>query len=93
MKTLQKSVHDNTTLILKVVLREPKFGATPLSLDTDHHLQLTEDDLSFFCSLLGEEGVVQAAEDLDPMNNDWLGSFQGHSKLALRPSNTAQVQI
>jgi D-lactate dehydrogenase (cytochrome) len=50
---------------------------------------LNEDDVKHFRTFLGENGVL--TEDLRFYNVDWLGKYNGHSKIVLRPKTTEQV--
>lgn len=55
------------------------------------NVQLTEKDVQYFRSILGDNGVVTDAKALEPLNEDWLGAYRGQSKLALFPRSTQQV--
>lgn len=59
------------------------------NLETD--CQLTEEDVSFFTSVLGPQGVVRDADDLEPYNTDWMRKFRGRATVALKPKTTEQV--
>eukprot|EP00004_Rigifila_ramosa_P003367 TRINITY_DN1361_c0_g1_i1.p1 TRINITY_DN1361_c0_g1~~TRINITY_DN1361_c0_g1_i1.p1 ORF type:complete len:483 (+),score=94.22 TRINITY_DN1361_c0_g1_i1:71-1519(+) len=49
-------------------------------------------DLAVFAAILPHPGgVVTASDKLQPMNRDWMGHYQGTSKVALRPKTTHQV--
>ncbi len=58
---------------------------------------LNDKDISFFRSVVGEAGMIEADDSadgttsLDAYNKDWTGSYAGASKLCLRPSTTAEV--
>jgi FAD/FMN-containing dehydrogenase len=52
---------------------------------------LTEDDVSFFRTVVGDMGLVTSSESLAGYNRDWMGKYNGASKLALRPQTTDQV--
>ncbi|KAG0055444.1 hypothetical protein BGZ83_008586 [Gryganskiella cystojenkinii] len=54
-------------------------------------LGLTDEDIKYFQSILTPSGLVQDADDLQHFNNDWMGKFQGQSKLVLKPSSTEHV--
>ncbi|KAI1302859.1 hypothetical protein EDD11_005463 [Mortierella claussenii] len=53
--------------------------------------KLSEDDISYFKSILTPSSVTQDEEDLEIYNNDWLRKYRGQSKLVLKPSSTEQV--
>ncbi|KAL4440007.1 hypothetical protein ABPG75_003008 [Micractinium tetrahymenae] len=48
-------------------------------------------DLRFFESVLGQGGVVTDPHELAPFNKDWMGKYQGASRVALKPRSTEQV--
>eukprot|EP00937_MAST-01D_sp_MAST-1D-sp2_P002765 g2765.t1 len=52
---------------------------------------VSDADVAFFRSVLGERGVVTDAEALRPYNEDWLGQTRGAAALALRPRSTKEV--
>ncbi|KAG0017777.1 hypothetical protein BGZ80_007924 [Entomortierella chlamydospora] len=53
--------------------------------------KLSEDDLSYFKSVLAPHSITQDEEDLEAFNTDWLRKYKGQSKLVLKPSSTEQV--
>jgi len=53
--------------------------------------QLSSDDVSYFKSVLGENGVVQDEDRVAVANVDWMGKYRGASQLLLLPKNTAEV--
>lgn len=58
------------------------------------YASLTEEDVSTFRAILGEDadsGVVTDVDDLAQYNTDWLRQYHGKSRLALRPRTTEQV--
>lgn len=54
-------------------------------------LQLADDDLAFFKSILAPSALTQDEGDLEAFNNDWMQKYRGQSKLVLKPSTTEQV--
>lgn len=52
---------------------------------------LTDADLHFFRGLLGPMAVVTDPHELQPFNRDWMGKYQGSSRVALKPHTTEQV--
>ncbi|KAF9307293.1 hypothetical protein BGZ74_007103 [Mortierella antarctica] len=53
--------------------------------------KLSEDDITYFRSILAPSSLSQDEEDLEVFNNDWLQKYRGQSKLVLKPSSTEQV--
>ncbi|KAG0368356.1 hypothetical protein BGZ54_002072 [Gamsiella multidivaricata] len=53
--------------------------------------KLSEEDISYFKSILAPSSITQDKEDLETFNNDWLRKYRGQSKLVLKPSSTEQV--
>eukprot|EP00198_Chlamydomonas_reinhardtii_P011974 XP_001701311.1 predicted protein [Chlamydomonas reinhardtii] len=53
--------------------------------------RLSEQDLAFFQSILGNSGVITDADALVPFNQDWQKKYEGKSRVALRPRSTEQV--
>lgn len=53
--------------------------------------ELNFDDVSYFKSILGENGVVQDEDRVAVANVDWMGKYRGASKLLLLPKNTTEV--
>ena len=56
-----------------------------------HFLQLDDKDYAFFESVVGKANVLRDESDLQGLNEDWMGKYQGNSPLALRPKSTDQV--
>ncbi|KAL0088604.1 hypothetical protein F4703DRAFT_1941787 [Phycomyces blakesleeanus] len=64
----------------------------PGHVRNENFKKITEQDVDFFKSLLGETGVVYKNEDdLFAFNTDWMNKFRGKSQLALKPKTTQQV--
>ncbi|XP_062187023.1 probable D-2-hydroxyglutarate dehydrogenase, mitochondrial [Phragmites australis] len=53
--------------------------------------ELNSDDVSYFKSILGENGVVQDEDRLAVANVDWMGKYRGASQLLLLPKSTTEV--
>ncbi|KAL6647298.1 hypothetical protein ACP70R_014735 [Stipagrostis hirtigluma subsp. patula] len=53
--------------------------------------ELNSDDISYFKSILGENGVVQDEDRLAVANVDWMGKYRGASQLLLLPKSTTEV--
>lgn len=53
--------------------------------------ELTSDDVSYFKSILGDNGVVQDEDRIAVANVDWMGKYRGVSQLLLLPKNTVEV--
>ncbi|KAL6060681.1 D-2-hydroxyglutarate dehydrogenase, mitochondrial [Balamuthia mandrillaris] len=66
-------------------------GLPPKPARSPSFAALTDNDLSFFRSVVDEPGILTDAHSLEPLNEDWLRKYRGSSKLALRPTTTAQV--
>lgn len=54
--------------------------------------KLTESDVQFFKSTVGEKGVIVDKDDLAVANIDWMHKYKGHSQILLRPQTTRQVR-
>ncbi|KAF7721923.1 hypothetical protein EC973_003936 [Apophysomyces ossiformis] len=58
----------------------------------DKFKKLNEQDVEYFKTIVGENGVVYGNEDdLFAYNTDWMNKFRGKSQLALKPKTTQQV--
>lgn len=53
--------------------------------------QLTDADVTFFRSVLGDGGVVTDSDAMESYNTDWMRKYHGASRLALRPASTEEV--
>jgi len=53
--------------------------------------ELSSDDVSYFKSVLGENGVVQDEDRVAVANVDWMGKYRSASQLQLLPKNTTEV--
>ncbi|KAK3822493.1 MAG: hypothetical protein JOS17DRAFT_318812 [Linnemannia elongata] len=53
--------------------------------------KLSEEDVTYFKSILAPSSITQDSEDLETFNIDWLNKYRGQSKLVLKPSSTDQV--
>ncbi|KAK5815031.1 hypothetical protein F5H01DRAFT_344802 [Linnemannia elongata] len=53
--------------------------------------KLSEEDVTYFKSILVPSSITQDSEDLETFNVDWLNKYRGQSKLVLKPSSTEQV--
>ncbi|KAK2748569.1 hypothetical protein FQN57_000704 [Myotisia sp. PD_48] len=59
--------------------------------------QITSEHVQHFKDLLGAQSAVidgvttDAADDILPFNKDWMGKYQGHAKLVLKPQSTNEV--
>ncbi|PHH78044.1 hypothetical protein CDD82_3245 [Ophiocordyceps australis] len=69
-----------------------------LTAETYPHLKrdgrfarLTEEHVKHFRALVGSEGMIDAASDVEPFNEDWMHKYRGQSGLVLRPRSTEQV--
>lgn len=65
-------------------------GACP-SRGCAGYSQLTDADLAFFRSVLGDGGVVTDSDAMESYNTDWMRKYHGASRLALRPASTEEV--
>ena len=54
------------------------------------YMQIDENDIKYFQSILAPKNVVTDAFTLDSYNVDWLSKYRGDSKLALLPETTQQ---
>ncbi|CAN6209534.1 unnamed protein product [Urochloa humidicola] len=53
--------------------------------------ELNSDDVSYFKSILGDNGVVQDEDRIAVANVDWMGKYRGASRLLLLPKSTVEV--
>ena len=59
--------------------------------------QLTPEHVAYFKELLGSPSAVidgitaDAAEDIEPFNEDWLHKYKGQCRLVLKPATTEEV--
>ncbi|ORX46305.1 FAD-binding domain-containing protein [Hesseltinella vesiculosa] len=53
--------------------------------------KLTDDDVSYFESIVGKRGYICNVDELSPYNIDWMNKFRGQSPLVLLPRNTQQI--
>jgi len=53
--------------------------------------ELNSDDVSYFKSILGDNGVVQDEDRIAVANVDWMGKYRGASQLLLLPKSTTEV--
>lgn len=53
---------------------------------------MTEEDVQYFKSIVGDNGMIYNNEDdLFAFNTDWMNKFRGKSQLVLKPKTTQQV--
>ena len=65
--------------------------AIPATARDSRFKSVSEQDVNHFRSILGENGVLTNDEDLVALNADWMGRFEGQSKIALKPKTSKQV--
>lgn len=59
--------------------------------------QLTPEHVAYFKELLGSPSAIidgvnaDAAEDIEPFNEDWLHKYKGQCRLVLKPGSTEEV--
>ncbi|KAF9115181.1 hypothetical protein BGX27_008659 [Mortierella sp. AM989] len=53
--------------------------------------KLSEEDLSYFGSILAPHCITQNEDELESFNTDWLRKYKGQSRLVLKPSSTEHV--
>ncbi|MCJ1258036.1 hypothetical protein MMC24_005865 [Lignoscripta atroalba] len=59
--------------------------------------KVTTEHVEFFKTLLGAESAVidgvsvDATDDLEPFNSDWMRKYRGHTKLVVKPGSTEEV--
>ncbi|KAG2640442.1 probable D-2-hydroxyglutarate dehydrogenase, mitochondrial isoform X3 [Panicum virgatum] len=53
--------------------------------------ELNSDDVCYFKSILGDNGVVQDEDRIAVANVDWMGKYKGASQLLLLPKSTKEV--
>lgn len=61
------------------VRRDPRFSS------------LEESDITAFRQILGENGVVIDADELEVANIDWMHKYRGRGQLLLRPQTSEHV--
>lgn len=57
----------------------------------DEYASICDRDIAFFRDVLGDRGVVTDSDALQPLNKDWMGKYEGSSRVALKPHTTEQV--
>uniref|UniRef100_A0A453CYG2 Uncharacterized protein n=1 Tax=Aegilops tauschii subsp. strangulata TaxID=200361 RepID=A0A453CYG2_AEGTS len=82
-KEAQHSVDDSFGV------QQRTFGsaAEPIQRNPDYSV-LNSDDVSYFKSILGDNGVVQDKDRVAVANVDWMGKYKGASQLLLLPKST-----
>nr|CAB3455894.1 unnamed protein product [Digitaria exilis] len=55
--------------------------------------ELTSDDVSYFKSILGDNGVIQDEDRITVANVDWMGKYRGASQLLLLPKSSVEVIV
>uniref|UniRef100_A0A453CYL2 FAD-binding PCMH-type domain-containing protein n=1 Tax=Aegilops tauschii subsp. strangulata TaxID=200361 RepID=A0A453CYL2_AEGTS len=85
-KEAQHSVDDSFGV------QQRTFGsaAEPIQRNPDYSV-LNSDDVSYFKSILGDNGVVQDKDRVAVANVDWMGKYKGASQLLLLPKSTNEV--
>lgn len=74
-----------TTETYPDIKRDPRFA------------ELTSDHVTFFKDLLGSPSALidgvnsNAAEDIEPFNEDWMHKYKGQTRLVLKPASTSEV--
>lgn len=58
---------------------------------SDEYAEITDRDIAYFRDILGDRGVITDKDALQPLNKDWMGKYEGKSRLALKPQTTEQV--
>ncbi|KAM3370192.1 hypothetical protein ACQJBY_017840 [Aegilops geniculata] len=85
-KEAQHSVNDP----FEVQRRTFGSAAEPIQRNPDYSV-LNSDDVSYFKSILGDNGVVQDKDRVAVANVDWMGKYKGSSQLLLLPKSTNEV--
>uniref|UniRef100_A0A0A8YEX7 Uncharacterized protein n=1 Tax=Arundo donax TaxID=35708 RepID=A0A0A8YEX7_ARUDO len=68
------------------------FGTTAAHIQRNPaYSELNSDDVSYFKSILGDNGVVQDEDRVAVANVDWMGKYRGASQLLLLPKSTTEV--
>ncbi|KAL3143740.1 hypothetical protein ABBQ32_003572 [Trebouxia sp. C0010 RCD-2024] len=75
-------------ILSKLVRNAQTAAATPRR---DEYAAISDRDIAFFLDVLGDRGVITDPDALQPLNRDWIGKYEGSSRLALKPQNTEQV--
>ena len=52
---------------------------------------LTPVDIEWFRTIIGESNCLTDEDTLEPYNKDWMGKYEGCSRLVLRPGSTEEV--
>lgn len=53
--------------------------------------KVSDEDLNFFKSVVGEGGVITEPSEVEIFNIDWMRKYRGNSTLVLRPKTTEQM--
>jgi D-2-hydroxyglutarate dehydrogenase len=54
-------------------------------------LKIEQDDLDFFTSTLGKQGVITDEDRVKRYNTDWIGKYTGKGSLVLSPKDTTEL--
>ena len=74
-----------------LLLRRGLASAAAAASSSARRRSLNDSDLEAFSSIVGPSNVVTDADLLQSYNVDWLGTYRGSSRVALRPGSTDEV--
>ena len=90
--TATNEVHNSVNGPFEVQRRT--FGSEAKSIQRNPaYSVLNSDDVSYFKSVLGDNGVIQDNDRVAVANVDWMGKYKGTSQLLLLPKNTNEVYL
>src|SRR3546814_3587721 len=52
---------------------------------------ITDECLEPFRAILGQRGIIEDADDIDPWVHDWRGRYHGQARAILSPVSTEEV--
>src|SRR3546814_11824496 len=52
---------------------------------------MTDECLEPFRAILGQRGIIEDADDIDPWVHDWRGCYHGRARAILSPVSTEEV--
>lgn len=73
------------------VCRNLAVAVSRAAVRDDRFSALTDADANHFQRVLGPSGILTSADDVAPYNMDWMGRYNGSTRIVLRPSDTSAV--
>lgn len=75
-------------------VQQRTFGSATMPIQRNPaYSVLNSDDVSYFKSILGGNGVIQDKDRVAVANVDWMGKYRGASQLLLLPKSASEVSL